>query len=601
MPGGPACGLLGVPGSSGQAAHGRARAIAGASSWGQHTAIPLPGPCAAKQDVGAHYELCNLGGHHSAPGPAAWLYTFSTAHPPTAGSPAQQRSAAHAAWDALPAEQRYLLGLRSAAGQLQRTLRTSALALRAGGSALEVNLGATPVVYVVCPPCAAPGLPEAALLEAACCLAPCTPLGAVSAVGGNGGGSRSTGKRSRGGGASAAGQGGGGGRSAAAPAKAAAGGSGQRADAAPWDPATPEPGVDRAAADAAPSPPGAGPMDADTPPAAAPGGAAGGGGGREQSAPPRERYQGAAECLFQRQRCDGQRAAQPEVPQGQAPPLDSVLQVGGLACVGGMGRNWQRNVAESTWLLVPALQADRRPKALLVQVVGGPCLSDLSGQAARATAFELYLKIRRRPLDPTVAPLLDAPTPGAAESRLPQPLHPAAAQLPLVPFCSEPLIILSPRSLPHQPLPAAAAQQQQQQQQASTPSLLPLSPGVPASPGLSDMPDLGGLMGSPGGSSGMAGLSGSALAEAPAQPPRTLHCCYALPPDLAECTVMRRARGGRGQRGGRAGGRRLVLLVPAAWTDSVGELLHCEVLEVDLEVGAGPSLQYGQRGATQGC
>lgn len=127
------------------------------------------------------------------------------------------------------------------------------------------------------------------------------------------------------------------------------------------------------------------------------------------------------------------------------------------------------------------------------QVLTPQALADLSGAAAKCTAFAVYSKAQRQ-LQPD----------GAAE---PMALEPGEAAPASLPFCSQPLLAL-----------ASAA----------------------AAPGSQDVQQPAPCQQQPGG--GPAGL-------------RTLHCCYGRPPVGSS-------------------------LLPLAFTDSCGELVHVELLDV---------------------
>lgn len=536
---------------------------------------------ARSQDVAAQYELCNLGPHHAVLH-QPWLVTFSTSQPPEAAAWSQ----AGGAWERLAPRQRYLVGLRSAAERLQRALLTSPLQLRQEGPALELNLGSSPVVYIVCPFAEGSGQLEAALAEAACCLAPCTPAGAWSSVDDSSGESSGSKRGSCLDGCAVGGP------------LAAAGQGQQRVDL--WGPATPDPGGDRqpgATPDGSAAQSPAEPMAVDGDGGRAAGAAAAGDEQQAEQRPPRERYHGAADGLFQQQAGDFQRAAQREFPRAsRAPPADITLQVGTpflhfwcllLCCCCALLAGHGGVYVRLTLLLAACKHQQRHvPPGCLLQVVGPACFGDLSGQAAKAVAFELYTKIRRRPRDPC------APQPPAQQQQHQappdRPLSPAspadAAAVPLVPFCSEPLITLALGSLPASPL-SPASQQALSPHAFSPRGHTPLPSPLARSGGSMDVSD---LVRSP--SAGTPRSGGTQRA-------RTLHCCYALPPDLRAITALRPGPGFWdappecvSPRGAPGPDEHAVLLVPAAWTDSCGELLHCDVVEVDLQVGWQPAV-----------
>lgn len=124
--------------------------------------------------MGSLYETCNLGSHHPGSGAASHL-AFSLRGPPGG---ADAGAAAAQAWRQLLPTARYLAGLRSACEQLQRQLLLDPPAelQEQQGSSLEEGGEPTVLVYVACPLEQQSDL-VAALLEAAACLAPCTPLG----------------------------------------------------------------------------------------------------------------------------------------------------------------------------------------------------------------------------------------------------------------------------------------------------------------------------------------------------------------------------------------------------------------------------------------
>ena len=113
-------------------------------------------------------------------------------------------------------------------------------------------------------------------------------------------------------------------------------------------------------------------------------------------------------------------------------------------------------------------------------------LADISGAAARCTAFALYSKVRHVAADNQLEPVVGvAALPGEA------------VPPPRLPFCSQPLLALAAAAAPA----AAAVQQQQQQRDSTAPA---------AAEGLNS-----------------GGVSGGG---APSPERRTLHCAYALPP-----------------------------------------------------------------------
>ena len=118
----------------------------------------------------------------------------------------------------------------------------------------------------------------------------------------------------------------------------------------------------------------------------------------------------------------------------------------------------------------------------LLQVLSPQALTDISGAAARCTAFALYSKVRHVAADTQLEAVL-----GAAA-------QPGEAVPPRLPFCSQPLLALASVAAP-----AAAAVQQQQQQRDSAATAT---------------------------AEGHGGSGGGA----PSLERRTLHCAYALPP-----------------------------------------------------------------------
>ena len=128
--------------------------------------------------MGSLYETCNLGSHLPASGTA--VHAFPLHNDPPAGAASSKGQQQQQQRQLLPA-QRYLAGLRRACEQLQLQLLLDPPEelLQQQGSCLEDGAEPAVLVYVACPLEQQADL-VAALLEAAACLAPCTPLGAAA-------------------------------------------------------------------------------------------------------------------------------------------------------------------------------------------------------------------------------------------------------------------------------------------------------------------------------------------------------------------------------------------------------------------------------------
>lgn len=415
--------------------------------------------------MGSLFETCCLGSHAPAGGAAA-VHAFSLQHPAsgTAGE------AAAATWRQRPLAARYVAGLRHACEQLQRRLLLDPPAeLQEGvGASLEDGSAAL-VVYLACP-LEQPADQVAALLEAAACLAPCTLLGADA------------------GGVAA-------GLCLDSPGGVQQPQPQQLEPCAPQQPDRPAgatPAADNSRAPGGSPPPDE--QDEEEGEVKGQPGSAGAGGQQAagQQAAEQQRYHGAASVLHEQQQGDFRRlpVLQLQRPEGSS-PSNIVLQV----------RCWLR-------LLVSCMFGSRQPVSLclnatltvwslspcLLQLLTPQALADLTGTAARCTAFAVYSKAQRQ-VQPD----------GSLEQMS---LEPGEALPASLPFCSQPLVALASaaaavRSAQDVQQPAASQQQQ---------------------------------------SSSEAG---------PQQ--RTLHCCYA--PPLAGSSLL-----------------------PLAFTDSCGELVHAELL-----------------------
>ena len=157
------------------------------------------------------------------------------------------------------------------------------------------------------------------------------------------------------------------------------------------------------------------------------------------------------------------------------------------------------------------------------QVLSPQALSDISGTAAKCTALALYSKVQHVP-DHTQHQLAASTLEGEEAA-------------PALPFCSQPLMVLAHAAMPATQdvqQPALPGQQQQQQQQREQ--------------------QVEDQQRRPEEDTGAMGAEGPARSTAPALPLRTLHCFYALPPPGAS-------------------------MLPLAFADSCGELVHAELLD----------------------
>lgn len=384
-------------------------------------------PSLLAQDVGSLYETCNLGSH--LPSSRDAVHAFPLAEQPSSGVAGQAQP---------PLAARYLAGLRYACEALQRQLLLDPPVELAEqqGSSLEEGCEPAVLVYVACPlDSQADHL--AALLEAAACLGPCTPLGAA-----NGGG-----------------------------------------DSLVLLPSAS--GLDIATSSQQPVAPAA-PAAADRPasatPAAdnsrAPGGALPPHVQQEEEAEQlqqqqrqedqgqqqQERYHGAAQVLHQQQQGDFRQLPLRRIQRpGGARPINIVLQVRDRCCCSWSGDrrcHWlelmllQRRCRQEHTLALPSVPAS-------MQVLTPQALSDLSGTAVRCTAFAVYSKMQR--------PMLPASSleqqPGAAVAE-------EDAVPPCLPCYSQPLLVLASAAAPP-PMQDVLQQQQQQQVGSSQGGLLP--------------------------------------------------------------------------------------------------------------------------------
>lgn len=221
---------------------------------------------------------------------------------------------------------------------------------------------------------------------------------------------------------------------------------------------------------------------------------------------------------------------------------------------------------------------NRRPTPCL-QLLSHEALADIDGTAARCTAFALYSKARHMPTDTRLEQLVVAP-------------HSAEPQPAVLPFCSQPLLVLASaaaatasggqeQSLPGQQAPPGEQEQRQQLHAGAGPSAQIAEPSLPQPPLLPGLPaeqqEDGECMevAEPQHAqhdhiqsqqqAGDCQLEAGGRGSEPALPLRTLHCFYAPPPPGCP-------------------------LLPLAVADSCGELLHAELLDTSAVQMAGLGL-----------
>ncbi|KAL4452275.1 hypothetical protein ABPG75_007937 [Micractinium tetrahymenae] len=452
--------------------------FAGPKALLHYLLCPQPLLASAQQlvkDVGSAYETCNLGVHAPASSEAVRAFPL-----PSAGDGVEGRAA-----ERQPAEA-YLAGLRVACEQLQRQLLLDPPPEleQMQGSSLEDGAEPAVLVYLACP-IEAPEEQAAALLEAASCLAPCTPLGATSTLGpslcllphADSG-------------------------------QDLAGSSLQVQQLAPCEPQQPDrPATATPAADTSRAPGGTPPLDEQADAAAASGAEQQQEQQQEQAAEKNEgkeqQYHGAAQVLHEQQRGDFRQLPVRHVQRPES----------------------------------------GRPINLVLQLLSPAALADIDGTAARCTAFALYSKMRHVPTDSRVEQLVATAQPLEAQAAtLPfcsQPLLVLASAAAVETGTAEQQRV----QLGKQPVQLEQQQQQQQQTELEDPPL----PSEPAPPLPALPPSLNEEQQEDGECMELVELQSKALQDVQQQQasscqleagdsssepaaPRTLHCFYALPP-----------------------------------------------------------------------
>lgn len=530
--------------------------------------------CLPVQDVGSVYETCNLGVHI----PASDEEVLDFPLPSDLGTGVQGAETEQHLTAA------YMAGLRVACEQLQRQLLLDPPPELEQMRAASLDSSAEPavLVYLACP-LEAPADQLAALLEAACCLAPCTPLGAASDAGVGLGllppaGSSADLARS----------------------------SLHASQLAPCEPQQPDrPAIATPAADKS-----RGPGSSPLPDEQAEEGERTAGAAEqqrlqrqaEQGEGRQRQYHGAAQVLHDQQHGDFTQlpVRQVQRPEGSHPvnlvlqastqqplvPLHPATQAPKHPATPGTSATAARGgtpaaVAPKCQLPVLGTAVTSPAHPLLpprLQLLTPRALADLDGTAARCTAFALYSKTRHVPTDSRVEQMVATAQPAQA---------PPAA----LPFCSQPLMVLSSaaaveavtggRQQQEQP---EERQQRQQQQAGLEPPSLPAQPAVPLPSSLGAEQHEDGECMEAVEQQGAAQQvteqqascgqveAGGRGGEAALQR-RTLHCFYVLPPP--GCPFL-----------------------PLAMADSCGELLHAELLDISAAHMAGIGL--GLAGSSTG-